>query len=327
MQRRISRRSLVKGLVGATALAALGAGLGPPPRTVSASRSPATRISAWVWQFNADGNPERVRQEAAARNMRVILKSHDGVTWMSKWDNDPEAVSGPEQIRRLRSYFAEYNVPLDIWCVPKGQDALAEADMCAQVLDTGVKRLYLDLEEGHNNQFWQGSGHDAIVFGQELRRRHPDATLIVAPDSRPWQIKDIPMAEFAAFSDEIAPQSYWKMFNTPANYRFMEAAGFRPGPDGITPELMLDATMHTFEPFHRKVAPIGDGEASGEEWARFVRGAEARHLAGVSVWRFGNTNPDVWDSIAAPVPTSQMAWRARASTWRRAGQLAQNLPQ
>jgi hypothetical protein len=191
MRKTINRRSFLRGLAGAGAIAALGssAAAASPGRPTGAPPARGTQVSAWVWQFDRDGDPFVIRREAFARNMRVIVKSHDGLRWMSRWDKSSGAVSGPEQLKRLKRFFGRYNVPMDVWCVPTGADPIAEAEMCSQVIDTGVERLYLDLEKGESGQFWYGSGDDAVGFGQELRRLQPDATLIVAPDSRPWQIR------------------------------------------------------------------------------------------------------------------------------------------
>ena len=296
----ISRRSFLKGVAGFGALAALGTANAYASPSTTASSSSRAQVSAWIWQFDVDGNPIKIRQQAASRKMRVIVKSHDGLDWMSKWDTSSDAVTGPDQVRVLQRFFKTKDVPMDAWCVPTGEDPIAEAEMCSQVLDAGAERLYLDLEKGEDGSFWYGSGEDAMRFGLELRKRHPDARLIVAPDARPWQTDAVPLREFAAFCDEIAPQSYWKLFNTQTNFDYMTQAGFRPGPDGVTPELMVDVTLETFARYGRTVSPIGDGEASATEWSRFMRKASLRRVGAVSVWRFGLPAPDVWDSIAAP---------------------------
>ena len=92
-------------------------------------------VSAWVWQFDTDGDPAFVRHVAADRNMRVIVKTHDGLNWMSKWDSSPKAVSGPEQVGVLRDYFGKAGVAFDAWCVPTGVDAVAErGDLWAEAM-------------------------------------------------------------------------------------------------------------------------------------------------------------------------------------------------
>jgi hypothetical protein len=274
-------------MAGLGALAALGAGEVHASPHTAVSPSNRMKVSAWVWQFDADGTPIEIREEAAKRGMRVIVKSHDGLDWMAKWDTSPDAVTGKDQLQRLHRFFANYDVPMDAWCVPNGVDPAAEAEMCAQVLDAGVENLYLDLEEGDDGSFWCGSGEDAMRFGFELRKRHPKANLIVAPDARPWRLDGVPMHEFAAFSSEIAPQAYWKLFNTEANFEHMRRCGYEPGPDGITPELMMDVTLKTFSEYGRTVSPIGDGEACANDWVRFMREASLRDVNAISVWRFG----------------------------------------
>ena len=327
MRQSITRRSLLKGVAGAGALAALGtvrgaaASPGDAPKAAPGASRRKMSVSAWVWQFDTDGDPAFVRHVAADRNMRVIVKTHDGLNWMSKWDSSPKAVSGPEQVGVLRDYFGKAGVAFDAWCVPTGVDAVAEAEMCSQVIDAGAGQLYLDLEAGHDGNYWYGSNADATRFGEELRRLQPKATLIVAPDSRPWQAAHVPVAEFAEFCDAIAPQAYWKLFNTEANHRRLAESGFAPAPEGVTPELMMEVTAGTFERYRRKVVPIGDGEASAADWSRFMGEAERRGLEAISVWRFGLPRTDVWDSIAEPAQTPFPEALASARTifrrWRR----------
>jgi hypothetical protein len=287
-------------MAGLGALAALGTGEVHASPGTAVTPPSRTKVSAWVWQFDADGTPIAIREEAARRGLRVIVKSHDGLDWMAKWDTSPDAVTGREQLQRLHRFFADYHVPMDAWCVPTGVNPDAEAEMCAQVLDAGVEKLYLDLEKGAAGSFWCGTGADAMRFGHELRKRHPNANLILAPDARPWRLEGLPVHEFAVFASEIAPQSYWKLFDTEANLEHIRRWGYEPGPDGFTPELMLDVTRDTFSQYNRTISPIGDGEAGAEDWVRFMRRASEHGMNTISVWRFGLPQADVWDSIAAP---------------------------
>jgi hypothetical protein len=223
----------------------------------------------------------------------VIVKTHDGTTWMSRWDKAADAVFGPQQVRRLATFFGQQGVPFATWCVTRGIDPVAEAQICSEVLNSGTNTLYLDLEPAEGANYWQAGAAEAVAFGRELRHLQPRAHLVVAPDARPWQVEKVPMAEFASFCDEIAPQAYWRLFDSPANHRKLAEYGFAAGP--VTPELILDVTAHTFRGYGRPVSPIGQGDANADDWQRFMGSAVAGGSQALSVWRYGISEPSIWD--------------------------------
>jgi hypothetical protein len=204
-------------------------------------------------------------------------------------------------------------VPFHVWCVVQGRDPITEAHLCSQVLDSGARSLTFDLEPSDGGHYWQGNPQSALVFGQELRRLQPNAQLAVAPDGRPWQIKAVPTAEFATFCNEIQPQTYWQTFNGKMNNRHMAEAGFPVGPEGMTPELILDATTAVLRPMGLPVRPIGQGTAGGQEWGRFIRRAFDLGLESVSVWRYGTANGEVWPTLRS-MPPAQPAPPQPAAT-------------
>src|SRR5690606_28462169 len=105
------------------------------------------------------------------------------------------------------------------------------------------------LEPKSGNLYWQGTAVDALRFGEELRRLVPNAWVVVAPDSRPWQAGHVPMAEFMSFSNAVAPQAYWETFQGPSNIRQFAQHGYAVGPEGVTPELVIQASAGTFQGF------------------------------------------------------------------------------
>jgi hypothetical protein len=300
LDQQISRRSLLKGLAGAAALG--GFALAGLPTGTGRAAATATRrdINVWVWQFSNDGSASHIREHAQRDRFGVLVKTHDGTTWMSKWDRAPEAVSGPQQVYNLARFFSQTNTPFHAWCVVKGIEPIWEARMCADVLSAGAASIYLDLEPAEGHQYWQGTVEDAREFGEELRRLQPNAKVIVAPDARPWQIKRVPLGEFAAFANAIAPQSYWRTFNSAANVRYLAEAGFPPDDEGVTPELIMSATMHALTPYKRPVVPIGQGDASAEDWTRFLYFADQHSLTSVSVWRYGTADGSIWSVLNEP---------------------------
>jgi hypothetical protein len=260
------------------------------------------RHQAWVWRFDDDGKPEAIRSMLARHNLAIILKTNQGESWMGRWHKFPEAITGTARLRETAAYFEDGGVPFHAWCVVQGTDPIAEARLCAEVLDCGVRSLTFDLEPPEGDNYWHGTPESALAFGRELRRLQPDAWLAVAPDPRPWQVKALPVGEFASFSNEMAPQTYWATFDSPANYRLMREFGFAVGPEGITPQLILDVTQRVFEPFGLPVRPIGQGAAARDQWQSFVAHAYRLGMPGVSVWRYGTASEALWPLLREMPP-------------------------
>ena len=257
---------------------------------------------AWVWQFDTDGDAASIRDVLSRNDLGIILKTHDGTRWMSTWDSSPSAVNGPGRISELRDYFESAGVPFHAWCVITGRDPAAEARLCSDVLAAGARSLYLDLEPPEGNLYGQGTPADAIAFGRELRQRQPYSLISLAPDPRPWQLEVLPMREFAAFADEIAPQSYWRNFDSTGNYRLLRQYGFNVGDEGVTPELVLDVSKASLEGFGLPIRPIGVGSTDTHSWRRFIQHAYALGMDMVSVWRYGVSHPDLWPLLQEMAP-------------------------
>jgi hypothetical protein len=210
-------------------------------------------------------------------------------------------VTGPAQVARLAHTFENAGIPFHAWCVVQGLDPIAEARMCAAVLDAGARSLYLDLEPKEGKNYWQGPWEAALTFGAELRRLRPDAFVSVAPDARPWQVGAVPLHEFASFSNAIAPQSYWATFNGPSNYRRLAEHGYVVGPEGVTPELIVEVGHGTFRHFGLPIQPIGQGASTPDLWQRFLTTTTAGNMTPVSVWRYGSADPAVFGVLGEMV--------------------------
>ena len=105
--RRISRRGFVGSVVPAIAAAAL---LSQTHRSYAAAPQPlAARNNhlAWVWQFGDDGDPELIRKTLSDAGMGIMLKTHDGDEWMSRWDHHPMAIADGQHIKSAAAYFAQ----------------------------------------------------------------------------------------------------------------------------------------------------------------------------------------------------------------------------
>jgi LysM repeat protein len=298
--KRLSRRqilgsSLALGLGGALAQA----GLRPP----AARAAPANHHLVWVWQFSTDGPPNVVGARLHNHGLGIVLKTHDGLQWMSEYDKSPYAVSGPPQITVLTNYFESAGVPFHCWCVVHGTDPVREANMAAQVLAAGARSIFLDVEP--HAGFWRGTPQAAQLFGQELRRLQPDARIVLSIDPRPWTFERIPLREFAAFTDAMAPQLYWSTFNTQANYDRFVQIGVPVPPTGVTPEFLLDVSTRWLTAYGKPIVYVGQGAAADPaEWRRFMDAAYAFGSDFVTAWRYGVMSESVF-SLLKEIPPRQ----------------------
>jgi LysM repeat protein len=251
---------------------------------------------AWVWQFSIDGEPNAIGQKLRDNGLGILLKTHDGVTWMSEYDTSKYAVTGQPQVQVLANYFEGAGVPFHAWCVLHGSDPIEEARMAAAVLLSGARSLFLDVEP--HSGFWRGTPQDALKFGEELRRLVPDKEVHLSIDARPWLRDAIPFTQFGTFVNSIAPQQYWKTFDTPANYEKYAAAGHPVPPEGLTPEFLLSVTHAVFGNIGLPIHHTGQGSTTDPvEWQRFIDAAFALGNEYVSVWRLGVTPANVLSTL------------------------------
>ena len=189
----------------------------------------------------------------------MLVKTHDGIEWMSKYDHSPDAITGPTRVRNVGALLRGPRHPVPRVGVPKGVDPVREAQMAADVLAAGARSLVLDVEG--SSGFWVGSPADARQYGDELRRLSPYGRVDISIDPRPWRINLVPMTEFVAMTDGIWPQLYWETFDTPGNIDGYTGAGYPPPGGRITPEFLLEATQKILEPYEREIIPVGQGAA------------------------------------------------------------------
>lgn len=262
----------------------LARGVNPSP--ASAQTADVVRHLVWVWQFSTDAAPNVIGADLRSYNLGIVLKTHDGVEWMSTYDKSPFAVSGPKQAETLARYYEDAGVPFHAWGVVKGIDPIREARMAADVLAAGARSLYLDLEP--HSGFWMGTPADAATFGRELRRLQPSAWVVTSLDPRPWVLARVPIAEFASISNMLAPQQYWRTFNTQANYNRFAESGMPVPSWGITPEFLNDVSEAVLSPYQKALAPVGQGATNDMgEWQRFMAHAYSKGTRVVSAWRYG----------------------------------------
>ncbi len=271
-----------------------------PSATPTFVRAPGPNHLAWVWRFDYDGKPEQIRETLAEHGLGIALKTHDGFRWMSRYDESRTAIGGPADVERYADFFEGGGVPFHAWTVVKGQNVAREARLASDVLNAGARSLFLDLEP--YDKFWSGTPEDAERFGEELRRRQPGAWLSTSIDPRPWELSSIPLAEFAAFSDELSPQTYWGLFSSSANVRLYRESGEAVPGGRVTPGFVLSTTLAHLSRFGLPVHPIGDGTVAAKGWRDFITESQGAQVETVSVWRYGVADPAIWGLLRDAPP-------------------------
>ncbi|MEX1022087.1 MAG: LysM domain-containing protein [Dehalococcoidia bacterium] len=260
------------------------------PRAASSAGEP--RHLSWVWQFNHDGDPYEVRDTLAEHGLGIVLKTHDGVNWMSRYDKSKTSIGGPAFVQAYADFFERGGVPFHAWTVLKGRNPAREARLASDVLSAGARSLFLDLEA--HAGFWEGTSQTAWQFGEALRKRQPNARLSTSIDPRPWEIERIPLEAFASFTDEIAPQVYWSQFANSANEKKYVSTGDHIPIKGITSGFVISSAMQRLRSYGLPIHPIGDGTVTGADgWDDFIDESYAVDAETVSVWRHGVTSPEV----------------------------------
>jgi hypothetical protein len=293
LERALTRRRFIAASAVTAGAAAISLGIGPcDPRLIRKAQqdkeAQAPLHTIWTWQFSADGTLAAIASALKDTGLGVVVKTHDGIEWMSKYDTAPDAITGVDRVRNVARYFEDRGIPFHAWAVPKGVDPPREAQMAADVLAAGPRSLVLDLEG--SSGFWVGTPDDAQRYGDELRRLSPYGRVDISIDPRPWRINMVPMTQFVAMSDGIWPQLYWDTFDTPGNVEGYTSAGYPPPGGGITPEFLLEATQKVLKPYEREVIPVGQGAAADPvTWARFAHHAWDLGMPMISDWRFGVT--------------------------------------
>ncbi|MGH7621080.1 MAG: hypothetical protein ACREMU_01960, partial [Gemmatimonadaceae bacterium] len=206
-------------------------------------------------------------------------------------------VDGARSVGFLAAVFERAGVPFHAWSVIKGIDPVAEARMAAAVLDAGALSLTLDLEP--YEEFWNGTADDALRFGEELRARNEFGRVDISIDPRPWKLLEIPLREFVQFVDGIQPQLYWDLFDNEDNANAYAFMGYPPGPGGLTPEFLLEATHQLLSPYDRWLLPVGEGApVYADAWPRFAQRAWELQMPELAVWRYGLTTDATMSYLA-----------------------------
>ncbi len=235
-----------------------------------------------VWHWKGDSVPESSIDDLA-RNLKrdapnvkqVWVKTSDvtqsaGAQWQGFWDIKRSlAIDGPASIDRWVQTLGRYNLEFVAWCIPRGINIAAEADLIVQACQRpGVRAMILDVEPYEG--FWVGGPQAIRPLMTAVRRRLPGSFHIgMAVDPRTQWFDRIHPFEWQPFVNSIHPMVYWTTFRRP-------------------PDTALAEAYRVWGNYGKPIIPILQGDSPAEEITTAGTLSVNRHGArGVSFWRLG----------------------------------------
>ncbi|NDJ85977.1 MAG: peptidoglycan DD-metalloendopeptidase family protein [Chloroflexi bacterium] len=247
------------------------------------------KVALWHWRGSSvaeDTIEEVVRtiKQWAPHIKQLWVKTSDGSDWMGEYDNkDALAITGPAAITRWVQVLEANGMEFHAWCVPKGRDIVAEADLIIETCNIpGVRSMILDVEPYRG--FWEGGRENIRPFMVRVRRGIGGRYhLGMSVDPRRHHYERIFPDEWQPFVNSIHPQCYWVSFER--SY-----------------EDVLDETYEVWGDYGLPIYPALQGTAPVDEIVEARQYAINFHNArGLSWWRFGVIGPVHFPAINAPV--------------------------
>ena len=278
----------------------------PAPVAQSKTATPP-RHSAWVWQFSVDGAPEGIAAALARQHMAALVKTHDGLDWMAKYDHTAAAISGPPQVAAIA-----VDIRTQRRAVPRvggdqghrsrrgGADGGRRARgrrAQPRAGPRGLRRVLDGVARGG-----RAVRPGAACANAERARRHLHRCAALAA-STSCQCRS------SCRSSTASGRSSTGKHSTPQdNINAFRYSGYPPDSDGISPMFLLDVAQRVLAPFDRWIVPIGQGASGDHDRVAGLRasrvGAEDAGRLGLALRRDAG--------VDAAVPRRQPA-RARAA--------------
>jgi len=259
----------------------------------------AIEIETVVWQFAQD-YPGVEGDDTLLPVGTVHIKTHDGTDWMSTYDGNSKAVTGPASLRRLIADYNAKGIEVVAWFVPKGVDVERQVAMAEAVLDTGVKALYADVEPFDGFCYWD-CNYLAEQFWWRLRAERPEANLGVIYDPRSWTWQDSGTWKWLSTANAALPMCYWELYAD---------QGIWADPSGCVSQAHADLSW--LAPGRQlEYIPMLEGDTSGDKFLAAMDAARSAGSSRVSIWRRGVVRPEVWEAawnIWEPTQAVASAW-------------------
>src|SRR5258706_11305053 len=176
------------------------------------------KIAVWVHkgqtvaEATIDQLAQNLRRYAPAVN-QVFVKTSDAGDWMVRFDNKAAmSIDGPAAISRWVTTLQKYGLEFHAWCVPRGLDIDAEANVILQACKVpGVRSMILDVEPNAN---FNTAGRASVrPLMTKIRSQLPGAFHIgMAVDPRSPHYSTIFADEWFPFVNSVHLQLYWVTF-------------------------------------------------------------------------------------------------------------------
>ncbi|MBI1885712.1 MAG: hypothetical protein HYS09_05295 [Chloroflexi bacterium] len=205
---------------------------------------------------------------------------------MAAYDSHPSAVGSPEELRQLVKQYRATGLDVIAWFVPKGRKVRQQLTMAKQVLDSGVKGLYADIEP-FPGFCYSDCRFLAKKFWERLRAERPNARLGVIYDPRPQHWFASGIRRWISVANAVAPMCYWETY---------AGQGIWGKPYGCVKQAHSD--LWTLAPGRKlQYVPMLQGDTTPWRFIQAVRAAAAVGAKRVSVWRRGVVPLSVWRVI------------------------------
>lgn len=253
----------------------------------SAQSGPNKLVDVFIHQLDRD-YPGANQNDAQLPIRNVYIKTHDGTDWMSTYDSNPLAITGPVALKNLMATYQSQGIGVAAWFVPKGTDVEGQVAMALQVIDAGVIALYADAE--HYSGFCTTNcSMLATNFWTRVRAERPNAVLGVIYDPRPQHWDAGATAQWLASADVAMPMCYWESYTDQVPWG---------DPKGCVDRAHADLAV--LAPGHAlQYAPILQGNTSGVRIQQGMRAAFIDGTEQMSIWRRGVTPAEVWTAIGS----------------------------
>ncbi|MEP7284388.1 MAG: peptidase C39 family protein [Chloroflexota bacterium] len=206
----------------------------------------------------------------------VWVKTSDGSDWMSKYDSKPALwIDGPAAIDRWVSTLQKYGLEFHAWCVPRGLNIDAEANVIIQTCQRpGVRSMVFDVEPYPG--FYAGGQASIRPLMLKIRAAIPGSFHIgMSVDARQAHYNEIFPQEWFPFVNSIHPQVYWPDF-------------------GVTPEVALGYAYQAWGSYGKPIIPALEGYNTPTAMIDRARTVafSTYHAVGTSWWAFGHIDAD-----------------------------------
>lgn len=246
----------------------------------------AVQVDPVIWQFDQD-YPGANGSDLALPIRTVYVKTHDATDWMSTYDHNPHAVSGPDSVRSLIQVYGSQGIDVAAWFVPAGTDVDGQVTMAVQIIDSGVKALYADIEP-FRGFCAADCNYLASTFWPRVRAERPDANLgvIYDPRSNLWDASGT--AQWLTQANAALPMCYWETF-----------AGQGSWGDPGDCVLQAHADLSLLAPGHDlDYIPMLQGDSNPQSFSVALNATVASGSLHASIWRRGVVPAGIWDAIA-----------------------------